>query len=400
MTSLRTDDYVAPRYLITVEGTKLQADVTDYIDEVAYEEGEDVASKISLDVSNPGFLFLDAKVFAEGNAIDLWMGYAAKPLEFMNRCFVMKPNATFPRSGMPKIKVIAHDVSRKLMDAEEGGKKDRGKTYAKKRDSEIAAAIFKEIEVAPFVVQTKGLKTRTRKKGTTRWAFLRRLARINGYVVNIRYDVQRKVHVGFFGPKDGEKQDDTFKFSYGTGEADATLLEFTPDVSLPSQSTKLEVAYTDPKTRKTHRVEIEVKRKKAEKTKFTDTRKLKKPISNGPSVTLTVFGQSEEVVADRPFASVKDAKRWAAAWWLRRQEEFSFGRGVVLGVNKLRKWQIHELKGLGNRLSGDWQFTSVTHRQSGRALYEVEFTATKVVLDSLVSSPGSVANAKASETSL
>jgi phage protein D len=400
MPALRTDAYLAPRYLVSVEGTKLQSDVTDLIDSVTYEEGENVASKIVLDVLNPDFKLLESKVFAEGNAVDLWVGYDAKPLKFMNRGFVQKPNPTFPRGGIPRIRVVAHDVSRKLMDA---GEKDKGKTYSKKRDSEIVEALFKEIEVAPFVVQTKGLKTRTRKKGTPRWQFMKRIARLNGYVLDVRYDPTKRLHVGFFGPAEGETQEDIYKFSYGTGEADATLLEFTPDTSLPSQDTKLEVTYTDPKTRKTHRVEVEVTRKDAERTKFTGTdgaKELKREITNGPSVTLTVFGQQEEVVADRQFTSPKDAKRWASAWWDRRQREFSFGRGSVLGVNTLRRGQVHELKGLGNRLSGKWQFTSVVHRQSGRSLYEVEFTATKVVLSSLVSTPGNVANVKGRVTKL
>lgn len=391
-------DYLAPRYLISVEGTKLKSDVTAYIDAVRYEEGENVAAKIALDVANPGFALLDSKVFAAGNAIDLWLGYDRRPLKYMNRCFSMKPNPTFPRAGMPKLAVVAHDASRELMDA---GEKDKGKTYSKKRDSEIAASIFKEAKITPDVERTRGLKTRVRKKGTPRWKFLRQLARLNGYVVNVRYDVQRKVHVGYFGPATGEDSEyDQFKFSYGTGAADATLLEFTPDTSLPSQDTKLEVSYTDPKSRKTHKVELEVKRKDAEKTRFAGaaaTEKLKKTVSNGPSVRLTVFGQSTEVIVGRPFASRADAKRWAAVWWLRRQEEFSFGRGVLLGVNSLRKGQVHELKGLGSQLSGKWQFTSVVHKVSGTSLYEVEFTATKVVLDS---APGSVSKVRGKETTL
>lgn len=400
---LRSDNFLAPRYLVKVEGTKLQSDVTDFIESVTYEEGENVASKITLSVLNPEFVLLDSKVFAEGNALDLWMGYDSKPLAFMNRGFIVKPNVTFPRGGIPKITVVAYDVTRKLMDSEEKGKKDKGKTYSKKRDSEIIESLFKEIEVAPFVIQTKGLKTRTRKKGTTRWQFMKRIARLNGYVLNVRYDPRKKVHVGFFGPADGAKQEEVYKFSYGTGEPDATLLEFTPDTSLPSQRTKLEVTYTDPKTRKVHRVEIEVKRKDAERTKFTGTdgtKKLKKEIANGPAVTLTVFGQQEEVITDRQFSSEKDAKRWASAWWDRRQREFSFGRGSVLGVNTLRMGQVHELKGLGNRLTGKWQFTSVRHHQTGRSLYEVELTATKAVLSSLVSAPGNVSNVKARGTTL
>jgi phage protein D len=207
---MRTDDYTAFRYLISVEGTKLKADVTDFIQSVVYEEGENVASKIELDVANPDFRFSESKVFAEGNAVDLWMGYVGKPLGFMGRGIIVKPNPTFPRSGVPRFRVTAHDVSRKLMNV---GKDDKGKTYKKKKDSAIAEEIFKEIEVSPFVVATKGLKTRTRKKGDSRWLFLQRLAKLNGYSVNIRYDPTKGTHLGWFGPADGEEQEEKYKFS-------------------------------------------------------------------------------------------------------------------------------------------------------------------------------------------
>lgn len=410
---MRTDDYTAFRYLISVEGTKLKEDVTQFVESVAYEEGDELAAKVELQLLNPGFQFSESKIFAEGNAIDVWMGYVGKPLTFMNRGIVMKPNPTFPRSGFPRITVVAHDVTRKLMNT---GKDDKGKTYRKKRDSEIAEDIFKEVEVAPFTEQTKGLRTRTRKKGTTRWEFLKRLARLNGYVVDVRYDEKMGTWLGWFGPAERTEQEEKFKFSYGTGEPDATLLEFYPDFSLPSQETSVEVAYTDPKTKKFHRLKVEVTKKDAEKTKFTAdavvkgfSRKattgkrptdLKKSIPNGPTVTLTVFGQSEEVIADRAFGSVKDARRFAAAWFHRRQSEFVFGRGTLLGVASLRKGQVHELKGLGNRFSGDWQFTSVIHRQQKGSVYEVEFTATKAVLSSVVSAPGNVSKVKAKETAL
>lgn len=396
----RRDNYLAPRYLISVGGTKLREDVTQFVSSVSYEEGEDVAAKIEIDVANRDFRFLDAKTFAEGNAVDLWMGYVGRPLRFMGRGIVVKPNPSFPRAGVPRIRVIAHDVSRKLMDA---GRNDKGRHYAKKRDSEVAEAVFREIEVAPFTVTTKGLKSRTRKKGTTRWEFLKRLARLNGFVVNVRFDVRKGLWLGFFGPPDFEEQESAYKFSYGTGAADATLLEFTPDYSTPSQGTKVEAVYTDPKTKRTHRVSVEVTKKDAERTKFegaAGAEKLRRSVRNGPSVKLTVFGQSEEVVPDRAFRSVADAKRWVAAWWFRRQREFVFGRGTLLGEASLRKGQVHELKGLGARLSGKWQFTSVAHRQAGGAVYETAFTATKVALQTVVSAPGNVAKVRDRSTAL
>lgn len=392
-------ELLAPRYLISVEGTKLKEDVTAYISSVEYEEEQSASSKISLEVLNKDFRFLDDRVFAEGNVIDLWMGYAGKPLHFMNRGIVTNPDPRFPRSGIPRMTVVANDASQNLMTV---GSKDKGKTYSKMLDSEIASSIFKEEGIAPFTFASKGKVTRVRKKGTTRWAFLHKLAQLHNFVIWVRYDPTQRLFIGYFGPPDTSEQAVRHKFVYGTGEPDATLLEFNPKMSLPSQSTEVEITWTDPKTRKHFRVKCEVKRKDAERTRFTaasgrDPLKLKVP--NGPSVTLTCFGQREEVTSDRCFASPAEAKRFAAAWFDRRQQDFLFGSGVLVGSPDIRVGQIHDLAGLGTRLSGEWIVTSVSHRMSGTGLYETAFQATKKVLSSVVAAPENVSGVSSEEVS-
>lgn len=391
---------LAPRYLIKVEGTELKEDVTSLISSVEYLEQENSAAKISINVSNPEFRFLESKTFAEGNKLDLWMGYVDRPLAFMGRGIIVKPNPRFPRRGMPTMSIVAHDISRKLMDA---GDKDRGKVYKKKSDSEIASEIFKEIEAAPFVFDTKGRRGRTRKREMTRWQFLVKLARLHNYVVFIKYDEKKKTFIGYFGPPDVEDQPEKFKFIYGTGEPDATLLEFTPDVNVADQPTKLEMVYTDAKTRKTRRLEVEVKKKTKEKTLFVGTegtKPLKKPLTSGPRVSFTIFGQKTQEVVGRSFKSVADAKRFAAAWFQGKQDEFALGRGVVLGNETLRRGHVHELSGIGSRLTGDWHFTSTLHRMSGRSIYEVSFTARKVVLENVLGTPAGVAQVKNREAAV
>ncbi len=400
-----TPNLFAPRYAIEVEGTKLKEDVTRFVSSVTFTETENQSARIAFHVINDNFRFLDSKVFAEGNSIDLWMGYAGKPLHFMARGTIVRPNPNFPREGIPTMSVVAHDASRRLMNS---GENDKGRTYGRMRDSEIAESLYGEVGIAPFTYQTKGLQTRVRKRGNSRWQFLLRLAKLHNFVVFVKYDATVGTHVGFFGPPDVEDQPTKHTFSYGTGEADATLLEFHPDLSIPSQSTNVQVVWTDPKTRKTHRLSVEARRN-AEKTKFTadsfgprvssvvgrnsKSTPLRESIKSGTGVTLTVFGQSEEVVVGRAFKDAKEAKRFVAAWFARREAEFAFGNGTIVGSPDVRRGQTHAFKGLGNRLSGDWQLTSVTHRISGGTLYETNFSARKVVLDSVVGAPDDASNA-------
>lgn len=393
-------DLLAPRYVIVVEGTKLKSDVTAFISSVEYEEEQDHSSKITLEVLNQDFRFLDERVFAEGNEVDLWMGYAGKPMHFMNRGIIVKPDPRFPRSGIPRMTIVANDLSQNLMTV---GAKDKGKVYSKMKDSDIASKIFKEEGIGPFVFQTKGTVTRQRKKGKSRWDFLKELARLHNFTVWVRYDPEQSMYMGYFGPPDVSDQPTKHKFIYGTGEADATLLEFDPKMSLPSQSTEVEVTWTDPKTRKTHRIKCEVKKKDAERTRFTAAAgavgkdKLKKKVQNGPSVVITCFGQREEVIADRKFSSAAEAKRFAASWFDARQKDFLFGNGVLVGSPDVRLGHIHELKGLGTRLSGDWVLTRVSHRMAGQGLYETSFSGTKRVLKSVVGAPENVSKVKAEE---
>jgi hypothetical protein len=324
------------------------------------------------------------------------MGYVDRPLAFMNRGIVVKPNPRFPRRGMPTMKIVAHDLSTRLMNV---GEKDRGKTFKGKTDAEIAEAVFKEIDAAPFTFATKGTKTRVRKRGTTYWQFLQRLARLNDYVVFVRYDPDKGTNVGYFGPPDVEDQPKKFRFDYGTGEQDAGLLEFFPDLSLASQQTKLEMIYTDAKTRKTHRLTIDVS-KKSEKTLFvgtSGTKKLKDAVKSGPSITFTIFGQRTKTVVGRTFRGPADAKRFAAVWFESMQDEFALGRGSILGNETLRRGQVHELSGIGTRLSGDWHFTSVSHRMGG-GIYEVPFTARKVVLDNVLGAPAGTSKVRNRES--
>jgi len=382
--SAELGQFLAPRYLVSVEGTKLRGDVTKFIGGVRFREAEDDPSRIILTVLNERFRFLDERVFAEGNKVDLWLGYAGRPLTFMDRGTIVAPNPNFPRSGMPTMTVEAFGAARILMDPDVK-KRDRGRVFRQLRDSEIAAKLFREEGIMPFIVHTKDVVTRVKKRGQTRWDFLKQLAQLHGWVVSVRHNLELGAPLGYFGPPDVEDQPTKRCFTYGG--PDATLFSFSPRFDFPSQATKVELAYTDPKTGKTYRVSTEVHKKTAEKTRFAAAvgrDKLREPVKNGPTVALTVFGQREVVMAPRPFASPGAAKRFAAAWFAQHEREFAWGDGEALGTPDVRQGHVHEIAGIGPRLSGNWQFTEVEHDVTRG--YALRFKVRKVVLGSVVGS--------------
>lgn len=398
-------NYLAPRFLISVEGTKLKTDVTALVRSVTYEEGDEVVSSIQLDMMNPDFRFNEEKTFLEGNKVDLWMGYAGTnkehgKLTFMNRCTIMKPSPIFPRAGMPTFSVEArHETTEKLMNDEPTGKR-----YVGLKDSEIVERIFNYVGIGPFTFETPSRSpkaVRLRKKGLSFWKFIQYLARINGYLIDVRYDVKQGLDLGYFGPSD-QSAEKKFTFTYGSGDPDATLLDFDPDVSLPSSKSKIEVTYIDPKTRKTRKFEIEADKREAEEVRFigpSGARKAQREVRNGPAIILSAFGERIETIADRRFRSVKDAKRFVSAWWARREREFIFSRGTVLGEPTLRRGQVHRFVLPDKRLTGDWRLTSVRHNMSQGRPYETEFTASKVVLGSKVGDTIATGDVTVSEAS-
>lgn len=376
--------YIAPRYLITIEGTELKTDITEFIESVIYEEGDNVASSIQIRLNNLNYLFNEHKAFLEGNKVDLWMGYTDSKLEFMNRCRIVRPNPEFPRSGIPKMSIEARGLEIDLMTEPK-----KGKYWRNRKDSEIFKTLMGQHNIVPDSRDTQIRKEeRLQKKGMSEWQFLQHLSKLNGYSIDIRYDHRKfgGAYIGYFGPPDREPEH-TFRFSYGTGESDATLLEFMPEVSLPSATTKLVMTYVDATLRKSRSIEVETTGKKIEKVRFVSTAgqlRATKEMTNGPGAKISAFGQTEEVLPDRRFRSLKEAKRFLASWWARREREFITARGVLVGEPSLRKGQIHTFVLPDVRHSGRWRITSVRHSMAGGQLYETEFTASKIVVDSEV----------------
>lgn len=405
----------APKFLVTVNGTALSEDYNRLFTRVEYHEAEELATQLVLMPSNPNFKLLSSKVFAEGNRINLWMGYDGQKLHFQNQGFVVEPNPDYPRSEMPTMQIIAHGAERRLMEDEPKGRKFYGTA------DQTIRQILNEVGISGNLEPVKE-KPRNRwiKKGTSKWEFIQNLTQHYGFDMVIRFNERKNAWICHWGPPGKmEKQEHKFKFIYGGPEdSTSTLLEFHPNISLPSQVTRVEVAYTDPKTRRSRRMYVDVsanepksrripretsgKNRKSKKVLVENPRfigahglrPLRQPIGAGPTVTFTVFGQRQEIVADYPFISPSDAKRLAVAWFSNRQKDFVFARGVVVGEPSLRRGQVHQFAGLGSRLDGDWVLTSVQQVMASSEPYETEFTATKKVLDSIVKGPGQTSAAQ------
>lgn len=111
-----------PDYKIKIDGDDIPAALRASVASISYQDGIEGADRVEVTVANQNLRWLDHPLLQPDNGFSLSLGYAPDPLEevFVGEITGVEP--TFPNSGMPTIKIVAHDFLQRLTK----GKKDRG----------------------------------------------------------------------------------------------------------------------------------------------------------------------------------------------------------------------------------------------------------------------------------
>lgn len=406
----------------TSEATELFAAVRPLIASVTFEDDQEMSSMFELQVINqpetsPGQpvnwnAVVDSKAFAEGNSVDLYMGYGPR-LDFVDRIEIVKWLPIFPEEGPGSFTIKGYDGRHQMMNqnAPKKSTKKRKTYYKNSPDEHIVKKIAEKYGYAVDADQTevkkkavKGksgkvqhvFRTRAQAPEMTDWAFLQKLAAINRFDLWVSWS-QRKQQwvVNFKKRKDAGSAG--YKFTYN-GE-DGSLISAEPDFSIQDQPTDVEVLYYDRKKRSVERTII-TESKTGEDVKLSGSRvgpgqlQAKKTLSPGARVRFTAFGQTIQAFTDRPFKSAKEATNFVQNWLRERESEFVVMQGKVVGVPSLRSRQIHQLAGLGARLDGFYRFSNVKHIQQPDQVYVCEFIASKVLSEEIAQRPTRTTKAK------
>src|SRR5256714_199356 len=112
----------APDYRLKIGGDNIPAALRAAIVSINYQDGMEGADRVEVTIANEDLRWLDHPLLQVDNGFKLSLGYAPDPLEevFVGEITGVEP--TFPNSGMPTIKIVAHDFLQRLTK----GKKDRG----------------------------------------------------------------------------------------------------------------------------------------------------------------------------------------------------------------------------------------------------------------------------------
>lgn len=398
-------DDLAPNFYLTISGKSAKTGqvydlIRPLVQSVSYEEDEDMAGMFELTLINQPDVQLglptnwdaviENKAFQEGNYIDLYMGYGGAQ-HFMGRTEITKWLPAFGQGGPTTFTIKGFDGRHKMMlgnqyRVKKATKKKR-KTFYHQADDGIVKKIAAKYGYAADTDSPETKRHKVKKKTVARvqpsdmtdWVFLRKLAAINRFDLWVEYSPSKKQFVVNFKKRRDAGQAD-YLFQYNGG--DGSLLEAQPDFAIQEQPTDVEILYFDRRTRKIEHSII------ADETKDVDVNfqsaqpgdvSVKKTMGLAARVRFTAFGQTIEALANKPFASKNEAQAFVHNWLKERERDFLILRGKVVGVETLRPRQIHQLAGLGSRLSGFYRFTQVKHNMNPGEIYTCDFLAHKVL---------------------
>jgi len=431
---------LVPRVALVVEGNDVTGDISRLISTVEFESAVDLSDELRISVINQGFGFTSGdlppdlvshKVFQPGNEVDVFMGYGGEAsLKFIGRAILARHLPQFPADGVPMLEILGHDKAFFLMNMEgeiTGGaetrvraavedptnekKEDSGQVYVEKQHHEIVREIAKKWGLHPNIDPITSAKTfepgegLVQPKGMSDYEFLRILATLNNFEFWIDWDRDLRRWVCNWKripERYNIKPELVFKYNEGD---ESTLLEIELDYGIRDTITDVHVlAWSedyhswvstvlvenamgpDPKWRKgTGRAS---RRTQAEGTEDPEEgagaseEVLMDAITSSTKFRMAAGGVSIDVIAGRPFGGLAEAANWATEWFRQRKDHFVMARGKTVGCELLQKRQVHELQGLGPRLSGAYYFHAVRHKMDlgGGLAYETEFIANKVLV--------------------
>jgi phage protein D len=226
----------------------------------------------------------------------------------------------------------------------------RTRTFARMKDSAIAAQVAREAGLRAQATDSKVTLEYVVQSNQTNWEFLRQRAGRLGWEVYVRDKVL------YFQPPRLAAQ---ASVRLALGE---DVYEFTPRLSALGQEGEVVVRGWD------------VKQKQAIVGKAGVGQEAAMGRASGPKAANRAYGKSSTSIVDQPAWSKADAEQVA----LGRFDELAvaYVRGTVAcaGRPQLHAGMVVHIDGAGQNFSGPYHVTSVTHRLSQDQGYRTSFT--------------------------
>ncbi|MGB9180933.1 MAG: hypothetical protein WCB68_17000 [Pyrinomonadaceae bacterium] len=363
----------APDFRIKIDGDKIPATLRAAIASISYQDGIEGADRVEVTIANDNLRWLDHPLLQPDNGFTLSLGYAPDPLEevFVGEITGVEP--TFPNSGMPTIKIVAHDFLQRLTK----GKKDRGFVLnipsigvRALPDPVIAALISAENLLIPSTdpiggvlsvlltvaalsaVPSEAQKDAARQK-TSDFSYLTEIAKRNGFEMYIDHTVEPRGYVlkfrflmSDFSP--------SLTLKWGS-----SLMNFTPRLTtvgdiagvtariwIASLKIALNVIVSWDFDRATFNLKV-----------FPGFDDLTKLIESGDEKAISISGTSPANSIEKILSEL-----------LPRLNNRLTGSGGTIGDLRIKAGRVINLENLGEQFSGLYRITSATHTLDGSGL--------------------------------
>jgi phage protein D len=354
-------DYYAPNFKVEVEGRQLDPESKGDVLEIKVSMDLDNFTSFDLVVNNWddkkfSFKYSDSQVFDVGNRVHIRMGYA-DDLRFMASGIISTLTPKFPESGPPTLGVTGVDPMLKLRDRKPVGSEQ--KKFVDMMDWEIAQVVARRNHLEVKVTQDGPKHPLVIQKNQDDAKFLMERAKRIDFDCYIRIDPDNgKDTLYFVRPTDGR---DGSKIRIYVFEWGKSLINFSPKLNLGQQVSKVTVRAWDPRT-KSH----------ITYTAGPDDLPKSGGTESGPALAATRLNDKQDVVVDRPVASLQEARDLALSMLRERAYSYLTGSGQVIGIPDLRPGDNIELQGLGKRFSREYYVTKVEH-SLGNSGYLTQF---------------------------
>ncbi len=341
---------LVPEFRVQVNGSDLPSQAM--LDLLAATVQEDVGAPgmftlqlINWDMSQLKVTWSDDDLFAEGNAVEIQMGYVDN-LETVIVGEITGLEPEFQAGEVPRLTVRGYDRRHRLL----RGRKTRSFTQVK--DSDIASRIASDLGLTAAVEDTGVTLDYVLQHNQTDMEFLQDRARRIGYELVVE---DKMLYFQLHQNSESEVL---------TLARDVDLIEFYPRLTTLNQVGQVAVRGWSPKDKAQIVGQAGVG---DEPTKMGGA-------TTGPAAADNALGQASIASVDRPVFSQAEADQIALGRFNDIALAYINGEGVCIGRTDLRAGTVIKIEGVGQRFSGLYYVTSTTHSYLPAKGYRTAFT--------------------------
>jgi len=330
---------LTPHFKIVIEGQDLAKILTDDAISLSVEDHAEEADAASFEVTNRKNQRIDHPLFERGNAVEVFLGYGRQPPKiFEGVISVVEPH--FPQDGVPTLSITAYDRSYLLRK-----KGDQDNAFPDRSPNEIVREVARRYRFRDDDILTPDeppKRNYTQQESETDWEFLKGLADEIGFELYVELGV-----LHFQKPR---TRPDIVP---GTFAYRKNLLSFEPSLSVDKPVSKVIVRGWDAAAKQPFQVEVD--------DPFAADRDVLGEQA-GSDLLSEGFGESVRILHDVVAESESHARSIALAYFRQREFELITATGSCVGEPELKAKRLIQIGGVGQRFSGLYYLTRVTHR--------------------------------------